>query len=908
MIERNRPEMSKEALVRELEKSETVERLFALNAGQEDRERLIHDLCVHQVELEMQNRELREAQERLEEATSRYSELYDFAPVGYCTLDPNGRIRDLNLTGAALLGAPRETLAGRHFQSVAPLKDRRVFYAHMRRCQAQMGRVTSELTFSIGKRGTRTVQLISDPVFDQNGETTGYRSILVDISDLKALENRLRLLSTAGEKLTASVEYAVVIEAAAGVAVPALADVCMIDVVLASGAIERKVVRFADPQKQATLAERLLQFPSGTGWQTAQAQVIASGDPMLLSELSAELRGRTSEDDRATDAMRLADIRSLMVVPLAARGCTFGALTLGSAESDRRYSSMDLQVAQDLASRIALALDNARLYDDLQRANAALRLAEAKSSGIVSIAADAIISIDNDQRIVMFNEGAQRIFGYSKQEAIGAPLEMLIPARFRNGHRQHVERVAAGGEGARKMGERGTGILGLRKNGEEFPADAAISKLDVGGEKVLTVVLRDVTDAKRLESDQKLLADIGPVLASTLNYEEATTRLAEQAVRQLADFCIVHVIEEEGESRGLRVVGRDPAQQWICDVLSHTRVDRLRPHVVWSPLETKQPVLIEKVTPEFVASWAEGDEDLRALRAMGPRSIIAVPLLARGKILGVLMVMSSTGVGAYGQDDVRLMEEVAYRAALAIDNARLYGAAERAIQARDQVLGVVAHDLRNPLSGILMGLGHLQRKHQPERRSQRPLELMQRSATRMDRLIEDLLDVVSMDAGQLGIERAPVDAAKLQSEFVAAQKPLASSKSLELRLDVAQDLGAVLADRDRLLQVLENLVGNAMKFTKPGGCVTVGAAPRNSEVLFWVADTGAGVASDDLPHLFDRFWHSRRANRKGVGLGLAIVKGIVEAHGGRIWVESQSGKGSTFLFTLPLADPTPGRG
>ncbi|MEX2048460.1 MAG: PAS domain-containing protein, partial [Gemmatimonadota bacterium] len=316
------------------------ERRFSAKAGEEDRERLFHDLQVRLAALEIQNRELRDAQRRLEEATSRYSDLYDFAPVGYCTLDPDARIRELNLTAAALLGAVRETLVGSSFSSVAPLKEKRLFRAHMRRCRAETGRVTSHLTFSVGKRRTRSVQIVSDPVRDPSGATTGYRTILVDISDLKDLESRLRLLSTAGETFASAREHAAVVESAARIAVPALSDMCVIDVVSASGAIEREVVLFADPEKQATLADRLMQFTPRPGWQTAQARVIASGEPMLLAEVSAEQLERMSYDDRHADILRVADVRSLMVVPLAARGRALGALTLASTESDRRYSSL----------------------------------------------------------------------------------------------------------------------------------------------------------------------------------------------------------------------------------------------------------------------------------------------------------------------------------------------------------------------------------------------------------------------------------------------------------------------------------------------------------------------------------------------------------------------------------------
>jgi PAS domain S-box-containing protein len=904
MTQRNLAEMSREELIRELEKLETAERRFAAKAGEADRERLIHDLHVQQVQLEMQNRELREAQERLEQATSRYSDLYDFAPVGYCTLDSEGRIRELNLTATALLGAFRETLVGSPFPSVAPLKDSRQFHSHMRRCLREDGRVTSELLFSAGKRGTRSVQIISDPVRDRSGATTAYRTILVDISDLKVLEHRLQLLSTAGETLASSLEYAAAVESAARIAVPALSDICLLDVASESGAVERKVVLFADPKKQATLAERLMQFTPRPGWQTPQARVIASGEPMLLVEVSAEQRERLSYDDRHADTLRAADIRSLMVVPLNARGRTLGALTLACAESDRRYSSLDLQVAQDLASRIAMALDNARLYDDAQRANQALRLAEAKSSGIVSISADAIISTDEDQRITLFNEGAEKVFGYSKAEAIGAPLDTLIPERFRAMHHQHVEKFATGREVARKMGDRGTVIFGLRRDGEEFPADAAISKLDVDGERILTVALRDVTEQKRVEWKQTFFAEVGKELASSLEYEDMLTRVVQLVVHELADFSVLYIVEADGEIRRPRAASRDPSKAWFGELLMGMPTDRRRLHPVWQVIETQRPIVME-LTAEMLVSFAQNDEHRQALETIRPRSIIGVPLRVGDKCLGVLF-LTSIQPRVYGPNDLLVADEFGRLAALFLENARLHRAARSAIQARDDVLGIVAHDLRNPLGNILMQAALLRRRgSEPERRSRKPADAIERAANRMNRLIQDLLDITRMEAGELSIEQAPVQAGGAVIEFVEAQKPLASSTSLELRLDLAQDLGEVFADRDRLLQVLENLVGNAVKFTGPGGRVTVGAAPRGDEVLFWVADTGAGIEAGDVPHLFDRFWQVRKVDKQGTGLGLPIVKGIIEAHGGRIWVESQVGVGSTFFFTLPLARPEP---
>jgi signal transduction histidine kinase len=281
-------------------------------------------------------------------------------------------------------------------------------------------------------------------------------------------------------------------------------------------------------------------------------------------------------------------------------------------------------------------------------------------------------------------------------------------------------------------------------------------------------------------------------------------------------------------------------------------------------------------------------------------SVLSVPLLAHGQRIGTMTFVSATPGRVFGPEDMHLADELAVRAGLAIDNARLYREARHAVQVRDDVLAIVAHDLRNPLNAILVQSQMLFRRGgEPERRSQRPVEAIRRNATRMNRLIEDLLDVTRLEADGLSIEPARVSAGAVACEAVENQLPAASSAGLDVRLEIARDLPDVWADRERLLQVLENLIVNAIKFTESGGRIVVGAESLDGEDVFWVSDTGRGIAAQDLGHVFDRFWQSSRGGRRGTGLGLPIVKGLVEAHGGRVWVESAPGRGSTFRFTIP---------
>ena len=427
--------------------------------------------------------------------------------------------------------------------------------------------------------------------------------------------------------------------------------------------------------------------------------------------------------------------------------------------------------------------------------------------------------------------------------------------------------------------------------------------LDTAGNRAyLLGISEDITERQRIEQEEQFLAEVSVELSKSLDYEQTPANVAQLVVQRFADWCAVEVLDEQGQLIRLNVACANPDQAALCRTLEQMPPDRDLPHLLRSVFETRQPLVVEQVTLPYVQSLGRSPGHLQALLATGVTSFVAVPLLMRGQALGALFLGSSTLSRVFGQRDLRLAEALADRGATAITNARLYRASVNATQLRDQVLGVVAHDLRNPLSAILVQIAALKRSGQaPERRLQKPVEVIYRAAARMNRLIQDLLDVALMEAGHVPLERARLSAGDLIAEAVEMQRPLAASNLLELRIDVDPAVADVWGDWNRLLQVFENLIGNAMKFTTPGGRVTAGATSKDEEVVFRVADTGCGIPSEDLSRVFDRFWQATRTGRQGAGLGLPITRGIVEAHGGRIWVESTAGKGSTFFFTIPKA-------
>jgi signal transduction histidine kinase len=285
---------------------------------------------------------------------------------------------------------------------------------------------------------------------------------------------------------------------------------------------------------------------------------------------------------------------------------------------------------------------------------------------------------------------------------------------------------------------------------------------------------------------------------------------------------------------------------------------------------------------------------------------LSAPLVGRnGRTLGVIQLWGKKE-GRFSESDEAILTQLAQMCSVALENARLYKAAQDATRARDDLVAIVSHDLRNPIHTINMAASFLLDVAPAEDRrvtSRRQLDVIRRSANRANRLISDLLDVARIQAGGLAVEPVPVEAASLVQEAVEAATPLASGKKLTLRREVPEDLAAVCSDRERVLQVFGNLIGNAIKFTPEGGQITVRAENETEHVRFAVCDTGPGIPPEHLPHVFDRYWQAKSTAKLGTGLGLSIAKGIVEAHGGRIWVESEPGQGASFLFTLPFAPP-----
>ena len=512
---------------------------------------------------------------------------------------------------------------------------------------------------------------------------------------------------------------------------------------------------------------------------------------------------------------------------------------------------------------------------------------EERLRALIEQASEGIFVADLEGRYTDVNTAGCEMLGCTREDIIGKTIMDLIPA--------HQAPALAESKALLLRGDVHVGEWDLRrKDGTWLPVEVSAKILPDGRWQGF---VRDISERRRLEREQRFLAEVGAALGQSLDHEETLIRVAQLVVRDLADCCIVDLLEEDGRATRFKVLHRDPAMASFCRRLEQVRPDR--PSFVREVFETGEPVLHAEVAPEFLASIAQNEEHLAVLRALGPRTAMVVPLPARGRILGTLALLSAHPTQRYDGRDLAFVIELAQRAAFALDNARLYEVARRATAARDDLLGVVAHDLRNPINAIHLAAEILQRRPDDLALTQQSAQTILRSSERAIRLIQDLLDVRRIEAGHLALERRALAPSGVIAEAIEAQRQLAEAASIALRVELPAAPPEVWADPDRVQQLFENLLGNALKFTPAGGTITVGAREQDKEVLFWVRDTGMGIPAEALPNVFDRFWQAQKSARQGVGLGLAIVKGIVEAHGGRIWAESAVREGAKFSFTLP---------
>lgn len=327
----------------------------------------------------------------------------------------------------------------------------------------------------------------------------------------------------------------------------------------------------------------------------------------------------------------------------------------------------------------------------------------------------------------------------------------------------------------------------------------------------------------------------------------------------------------------------------------------ISPYKAEGKTDSLKPLLIEDISDSFLQTITANEKHLEDFKKMLPKSMLFVPLVAREKIIGLVILAMSSSKRKFSENDVSFIRLVQYRMALSIDNVRLYDEAQQAILAREAILSIVSHDLRSPLAAIKGGLQLIPQllKKKSEEKINALVSTLGNSAIFMERLINDLLDYSKIHEGNLSLQLKEISIEKLSSDIIELSQIKAKEKSIDLSSVKNESASILICDPDRIKQVLNNLIGNAIKFTPENGKVALKIEEQKDKFYFSVVDNGPGISKESLQHIFERYWQVKKTAYLGTGLGLFIAKGLVEAHGGRMWVESEIGKGSNFQFEIP---------
>ena len=547
--------------------------------------------------------------------------------------------------------------------------------------------------------------------------------------------------------------------------------------------------------------------------------------------------------------------------------------------------------------------DRKDLEAELRRQVEALTEAEARIRSVVDHVMDGIITMDEEGVVASYNLAAERIFGYRAEEVIGNNVRMLMPEPYRSGHDQYLRNDRRTGE-AKVIGI-GREVMGQRKDGSTFPLDLAVGEFRHGERRLFTGIVRDITQRKHTEQSLRFLAEASRSLATLSDYRSTLKRVAQLAVPGYADWCAVHVLDEHGELSRLTIAHADHGRIELAEELYRRYPSTADdPHGPSRVVRTREPELVEEIPDELLQESARDVEHLEILRRLGLKSYLCVPLMMNERVIGTLTFVSGESGRRYGPADLEMAEDLAHRASIAIENARLYQELHEADRRKDEFLAMLAHELRNPLAPIRTGLEILALEDDQHGRL---IETMQRQVIHVVRLVDDLLDVSRIMRGRVELRKERVALAEIVSRATQVLRPQIEKSGQQLEVSVPDEPIWVQADPVRLVQVIENLLSNANKYSDERGVVSLAVTADDDQTRIVVRDTGIGIEPELLPRIFDLFTQSSRSLDRaqgGLGIGLTLVKRLVEMHGGSVRAHSEGvGKGSKFTVTLPVSGP-----
>jgi PAS domain S-box-containing protein len=541
---------------------------------------------------------------------------------------------------------------------------------------------------------------------------------------------------------------------------------------------------------------------------------------------------------------------------------------------------------------------------ELQKANERFRLAAEAVSAV-------IYDWDPESNIVTRTRGLFEMLGYQPEEAepTNAWWRQQVHPDDRERFTQHWQETLVQGDRfviEYQLRHKDGYYLHVLDRGMLVRDDAGRLVRVVGSCQDISARVHVEQALRASEGRFRFLAESGAALAATLDPAAALETVARVAVPALADYCLVHLADEAGEVRQVACAHANPTQDALLRELGRAyRPSANANSLVVQVLRTGEAVLVPEITPELTRSAGLDGSPLARFRTLDAHSWIVVPLVARGRTLGTISLLLSGTGRSYGAADLAQAEELARRAALALDNARLYTEAREADQRKDEFIAMLAHELRNPLAPIVSSLYMLRRHSAPGDEAASARDTIDRQVRHLTRLVDDLLDVARITRGKVTLRRQPVELAKVVATAVEVNRPLLDARRHALTVALPDEPVWLDADPARLTQVFGNLLTNAAKYMEDGGEITLTAeVPPFGGVVVRVRDRGMGIPAEMLPRIFDLFTQvggTLDRAQGGLGIGLSLVKSLVELHGGAVEAHSAGpGRGAEFVVRLPL--------
>lgn len=644
---------------------------------------------------------------------------------------------------------------------------------------------------------------------------------------------------------------------------------------------------------------RGLALPGGSG---VPGLVVERGGARWVADIA-------QEPQRPRPSASREGLRAAMAVPIRVElelACVLEVLSGRALEEDREVVATLESVAEQLGQALGR-----------ERALSALEESEARKAAVLEASLDAVITMDHRGRVLEFNPAAERIFGYAREEVMGKDMAaLIIPPSLRDAHRRGLARYVATGA-ARFLGQR-LELPAMRKDGAEFPAEIAFVRVDRSGPPVFTGFVRDVTHNVELfralqmaEARHRILAEVGAALVESLDLATVLPRVTELLTAELCDWCAIHLFDEHGELQQVAASHRRASRTECIE-----RLWRLHPPSAECEVgparvaRAGSPQLLARVTQDDIRRIARGSEEAALLTELGVGSYLAVPLSARGSVLGALSVVLEPGLRTLGEDELALCTDLAHRCATAIDNARLHREVQASLRARDDFLALAAHELQTPITPLRIRAQQLARLVEEHAggtlsvdRVAEYVRGIERSSRRLSELVERLLDVSRLTVGLVTLEVSTFDLVELAREVAGELEEELGRAGCRVVWHLPDEPIIGSWDRRRIGLAIRNLLSNAVKFG-PGRPIEVVVDAQAALARVSVRDHGPGLSAAEQGRLFERF--ARPAPLRhygGFGLGLWMVRQVAEEHGGRVEMWSEPGEGARFGFSLPLVTP-----